>query len=122
MSGFFPGFFHEMKWFLECIGWIMSRGIELMCHMFPTYDSMMQEKFGQASMLPALSVTQFQPGTIAALPLAYKIYIAKLEVCHAFDPVQWTENCNRVSVLFQCTFTAANYVRYLSIAYVVTLF
>ena len=67
----------------------MSRGIELMCHMFPTYDSMMKKEFGQASMHPALSVTQFQPGTIATLSFAYKIYIAKLEVLHGFNFVEW---------------------------------
>ena len=38
-------------------------------------------------MLPTLSVTQFQPGTIAALPLAYEIYVSKLALVHLWSHI-----------------------------------
>ena len=37
----FPGFFHKVKWFVECIGRVVRRCVYLVCHMLPRYYTMM---------------------------------------------------------------------------------
>ena len=82
---------------------------------------MMKDKFGYASMLLALCVAQFQPLIVATLTFAYEASVSKREVRYWLNSVQRFKNCNIVSVQFQCTFTAADAVRYLAIADIFTL-
>ena len=66
----------------------MSCGGYLVLNVPPRYDSTMQEKFRQASMHPALLIAQLQPGTIATLTFAHKIYVSKPTICYGFNFVE----------------------------------